>query len=700
MKAEKIYDETFTARNFNTSPLTISGLEGDLYDYELIVQWNFSSATANALRLNFNSDTTTNYRSYRMRGYSTTANASVSDSLGYIEVGSIKSTIEALSIVNITGSSGDERYVDCFYSGENSVADQVAKISGHWKNTGDEITSLTLDHITSATSDAHIILYRTPKEASQEKWELVDKLSWSASSTEQAFTTDGNTDIQYRLVWKGNQELNIELNNDATSNYTRQYLQNSSATLSAANASNTSIVTDGREAEVIINAESGVKRLCTSSASNISAAQQSERAIWWGNTADNLTSIDCTPSSSATGTAWLYRRKNPNTIGDTLPFEMVEEVAVSGDFSAGHTFNVSGDDVLLYKLEWLGANTSSSIDLRMQFNGDTGSNYPRQYLYGTSSTVSAQSATATQFSFANPENADQSYACTYIYPKSGRNRPILNTNIFDENAIRLQAAWWNNTADSINSIKTYALNTDSLTGTLKLSRLYKGLRKQVNTFGFGASKGAYTADSTDFQMTTMSATAWVYLNSGYNTDGAIQGQFGASGNRSWYYRVDSGKTVAALFCSNGSTIGTGNIMTTTTTLNTEQWYMLTFVLDGSNCYIYINDGLDLTKAYSSGLFNSTNNFEIGYLSNYSVNFDGDITGVQVYKNTALTADDVSQLYNNGIVRKYSSLPTGLQGTAAWELTDRDNTGNDLGSTNNLTFVGSTTDDGVSILYNK
>lgn len=497
MKAEKIYDETFTARNFNTNPLDITGLEGDLYDYEIIFYHTIPTTGHSYISAYLNSDITANYRSYYMQGFSGTVQGGASDVTTVFHTSTRFFAGTAFSKFRITGSSGDERHIDVMGMGD-AAGSTVYKKSAYWKNTVDEVQSLHFIDSYNRTADAHIILYRTPKEASQEKWESVDSQSVTSqdlNTTPVNFTgLSGDTDIEYRLVYSGEMLVNgtgilLRINSDTGTNYTRQYLRNVGGTLDASvfGLSYIELVQNPGNSEVngscIINAESGVKRLVNVSSSSAGGpTDQWENAIWWNNTldeVDELTVLATGTSSSFTGAFKLYRRKNPNTIGDTLPFEMVEEVAVSGDFSSGHTFNVTNsDDVLMYKLEWLGANTSGSIDLRLQFNGDTGSNYTRQYLYGTSSTVSAQSATSTQFSFANPENADQSYACTYIYPKSGENRPILNRNIFDENAIRLQAAWWTNAVDEITSIKAYALNTDSLTGTLKLSRI---MRSDITT---------------------------------------------------------------------------------------------------------------------------------------------------------------------------------------------------------------------------
>ena len=492
MKAEKVYDQTFTARNFNTSPLTISGLEGDKYDYECVVFVISSSATASEFQCLANNDSgSSNYRVYFMRGYGATANAIADDTRGYAPVAYTHNSTVSLGKFTLSGSSGDERYFDIFQCGDNSIANEVRKSSVYWKNTADEVSSLVFKSTASINSDAHIILYRTPKEASQEKWELVDTYNASGVNYNTSPTTifsnlKGDTDLQYKLVIRTDtgfdSRLRLRMNGDSGANYTAQRLSNNGGTISAGNStgrngfqwSDLNIDHDS-VATIIINAESGAKRLIPSSESNnqTKGNEQDEQACWWNNTVDELTSIvlyDATNVANDTIEAKLYRRKNPNTIGDTLPFEMVEEVAVSGDFSAGHTFSgLSGDDVLLYKLEFIGDNViAATPSLNVQINGDTGSNYSRQYLYGSTSSVAAGSATTTSMAFAFVD--EESTAAMFLYPKSGNNRPILNHNAYRENTIYKQAFWWNNSSDVINSIKVFASATTSITGTLRLSK--------------------------------------------------------------------------------------------------------------------------------------------------------------------------------------------------------------------------------------
>ena len=232
-------------------------------------------------------------------------------------------------------------------------------------------------------------------------------------------------------------------------------------------------IMEGHNGVVIINAESGVERLSIASGGSIgNIRDQAEQGIWYSNTVTNITSINMnTLGTSLTGTAKLYRKRNPDGTGDTLPFEVIETVDISGDFSAGHDFTgLLGDSVNLYKLEFLGE-YGGILDLRAQFNGDTGSNYTYQYLRGNSSTTSAATSTLTYNEFLDGQANSTNSALMYLYPKSGENRPSLNRIYSRANRLGLRGNWWNNSADEITSIKVYGSNTNTITGKLILSRL-------------------------------------------------------------------------------------------------------------------------------------------------------------------------------------------------------------------------------------
>jgi len=200
-----------------------------------------------------------------------------------------------------------------------------------------------------------------------------------------------------------------------------------------------------------------------------------EQAWWWGNTADNLTKIsfidhDNNGSLVLTGTVKLYRRKSNRTI-DPVPMMTVVEHDIAGvGFSAGITISgIEGDRIDgAIKVEFVG-DGSSTTDLNIRLNGDTGSNYTGQYLRANSSTVTAGPETVSRIFLTNDKGSSTSYGTTWIYPKSGQNRPMLLDMAYDAVQKWLYANWWNNTADELTSMKIYANTTNLVTGTIRIS---------------------------------------------------------------------------------------------------------------------------------------------------------------------------------------------------------------------------------------
>ena len=491
IKAEKVFDEVFSARNFNSSPLTISNLDGDFYDYELVMQ---AGDCTQEFQLLINSDTGSNYRDYYMRGYSTTKNAAVSDSATFINMRNESNTARrgtSLSKLAITGSSGGERYIDATNSSTGSSSDIIYKKAHYWKNTVDSISSLTIRLNSSATADAHIMLYRTPKASGQSEWELMktDEINQSAMNTtgyEVASGLDLDTDGEYKVtIENGNLTAGvfwIRLNDiNLTNEYTTHRLRNNGGGLTSSSTVNyPSIYPTGENdfggASFTISGSTGNKRLITGSVpSNHGVAEQCEFTAWWNNTVDNLTSIQLYSNSSSTmtGTMKLYRKRNPAGTGDTLPFEVIKTHEFSGDFSAGFDFTgLLGDSVTMYKLEIDGVGASSDIDLRLSINNDIGTNYVEQYLVAINSSVSAANVTPFPYFRAEAVRDSARYNIVfYIYPKSGSNRPILMKQSNSESMIWLKGLWWLNSVSEITSLKLLGSNTNPITGKLTLSRL-------------------------------------------------------------------------------------------------------------------------------------------------------------------------------------------------------------------------------------
>lgn len=490
-KTKIVFDQTYSAQNFNTSPVTVSGLKGDSYDYTFILYSTSASVDNKGWTFRCNSDTGSNYRRYYLYGRTSTASAAVTDAATYIMPSDTNDyqPDPTFMICTISGSSGDERYFD-FFSGNQYGSTKVWKASGYWKNTVDELTSLTFGCTGSSTIDARIIIYRSPKIASQGRWQLMKSQTLSAQDissggTPISFTgLSGDSAIKYKvdllLDTAADEDIIMRINSDSGSNYTHQQLGNNGGSISAANHTTTSAnitystTGDMQNYTAIINAESGVKRLITGNwGNNKSSAgfEQIQSAVWWNNTGSDLSSLEISTvnTSSATGTAKLYRAKNPYTTADLLPFQTIKTVAVSGDFSGGHTFTVSGDDYKLIKIEFIG--TGPSNDMLVQFNSDTGSNYTRQYLQASSSTASAATSTTTSYSLTEVINSSTTAGTMYIYPPSGDNRPILSTMQIGTSITQHKAGWWLNSGDNLTSVKVYGSTSGSITGEIKFSVL-------------------------------------------------------------------------------------------------------------------------------------------------------------------------------------------------------------------------------------
>jgi hypothetical protein len=131
-------------------------------------------------------------------------------------------------------------------------------------------------------------------------------------------------------------------------------------------------------------------------------------------------------------------------------------------------------------------NNASAAEYRLRFNNDTGSNYGKQNLRGTSTTADAIRSTGD-------DNAPLSYrgtiaqnetilTDTLIYAKSGYVRTGINKNTTGISgttvtALGLNGFVWNNTADNVTSLVIYANQADGL-GIGTTIELYKKNAKQ------------------------------------------------------------------------------------------------------------------------------------------------------------------------------------------------------------------------------
>ena len=477
----KLIYEFSGSRNLNTTPLDVTGFDGDKFDY--MVDIDGTTATNIELQYIFNLDSTNNYRQYHLRGVSSSAQALVNDSRIGIHFDASMQTTNSTCIRSfITGRSDSERYVDTMYG---STGSNIYKHSGYWKNTVDNLTDFRLTANVSGVADITLRIYQVPKQANLDNYDLMEVVEFSArdlNANPIVFSgLDGDSDGEYLVDYDiestvSTMNILTTVNNDTTANYVSQRLENQSGSIASGNVTRSAIWalagnTTSLKQQVSIDAESGRKRLVKSSASCITdtgtTRTQDERAVWYGNTADNIISLEVyndIASRPSTGTVTLYKRdKNYST--DPVPMRVVAEHDLTADdFSAGMTLsNIEGDRLDEVKFEYIGEGSSQ---LRIQVNGDTGSNYTSQRLVGITSSVVSANNSLSYFYFCE-DGATTNSSSFWLYPESGKNRPALSLYYAQENRVDFRAQWYDNTADEVSSAKVYSSNATVLTGKIR-----------------------------------------------------------------------------------------------------------------------------------------------------------------------------------------------------------------------------------------
>lgn len=142
-------------------------------------------------------------------------------------------------------------------------------------------------------------------------------------------------------------------------------------------------------------------------------------------------------------------------------------LVASGTFTGSTTLSdLLGDSAGFYKLI-IAARRSAGFELRMTFNGDTGTNYNHLrhyygYAGGSPYTGDARVKNGNYFPFSAGDQKSQLLEIT-IAPKSGGVRTILDKIIASKDGDDFMymdgAGHWGNTADELTSITFYPSNT-------------------------------------------------------------------------------------------------------------------------------------------------------------------------------------------------------------------------------------------------
>ena len=461
------------SQDINT-PLEIPVLDGDKYDFDVIIQGS-SAADTNLIARANNDASASGHRSYYMKGNNSSEVAVVDDTTtGMQLLPGFKNGFPSLMRIRIVGESGDERPMSALAGSE----DNLIINDSYFRNTADPITSIGLFTPTSTVSTFSVAIFATPKNANQEQWEIIkhepftsrDLLNNPIDFTGLDGDVDNTIRVDYYSTNAGNSPR-FTIDNDGSAVYEHQRQRNFGGSLSAANTLRSYGLFDAENMTMTISAKSGQNRLITLSDSRPSQ-RQTRREITYQNSADNINSIQITAGSASLsdGYATIWRKRTVSNTVDTLPWETVKEFSISGDFSAGEIFdNLDSENVFLYQLTIEGAGNAGVV--YAQFESDTSPNYPHQQLLTVTSTVSAGSGSARPGLFLVDSSAQPFTGSAIIYPKSGQERPALTSYYRAENTLNNIASWWDNTADPIGTIKVFSNNASSIDATLRLSKI-------------------------------------------------------------------------------------------------------------------------------------------------------------------------------------------------------------------------------------
>lgn len=465
-----IYERVDLVQNLNTTPLDITGLDGDKFDYFVEIEKQSSGSNEFGTVYFNNDETVGNYRNYEIKGQVSIASSAINDTTSSrIDLLNYTTGRNSITRFSITGNSDSKRYVSLLSSGQIVTSNRISKISGYWKNNIDKLTSLHLgQNNVSSTTTLTIRIYQIPKQSNLDNENLIEILEWSAESSTKSFTgLKGDTDEEYEIIWESTGSAGVSTNLSG-SIYTEQDLKNSGGSLSASNSTSTTYV-DGlyQNGTLNLKAKSGMKRLFTGSTAKTSSSQQSETACWVNNTLDEVDQINIIPSGSITAIAKLYKRKSNKSI-DPVPMETAKVVDVADDFSTGQTIsNIQGNRIEgAIKLEYTGV---GNADIEVQFNSITSNSNQQLKSSGSSTTAVSTSPTKIKLCGGSSDTTNTNSGVMWIYPKSGQNRPCLNEQSYNSNILEKNAIWVNDDINEIISMTFTASNTNTMDGQIVCS---------------------------------------------------------------------------------------------------------------------------------------------------------------------------------------------------------------------------------------
>lgn len=172
--------------------------------------------------------------------------------------------------------------------------------------------------------------------------------------------------------------------------------------------------------------------------------------------------------------------------------------------------------------------------------------------------------------------------------------------------------------------------------------------KRNASLGFDGTDDYITiADAAEFDVTNITASAWVYPTSVSSFQSVISRDSGTSGDRYWAIQIsDAGLPYAYVCMADNSCTDTSGTARPTLSINT--WYLLTMTYEGSTLKLYVNGNQVDSTADTDTMETGAEPIEIGRKGNASAYFTGQIDEASVY-NYALSANQIKKVYNSGAI---------------------------------------------------
>jgi hypothetical protein len=173
-----------------------------------------------------------------------------------------------------------------------------------------------------------------------------------------------------------------------------------------------------------------------------------------------------------------YPRSNPS-------YESIATVSVGSGGASDVTFSSIPSTFKHLQIRYIGRNTSTSLDVYAQLNGDTGNNYRSHYLTGDGSSASAGDI-GTQ-AFWNGGYTSGSSQSTSVFGAAVID--ILDyTNTNKNKVMRTLTGWDNNGSGQVVLYSGLWLNTAAIT-SIKLYKPPSGTWAQYSSFALYGIKG-------------------------------------------------------------------------------------------------------------------------------------------------------------------------------------------------------------------